>query len=148
MPRFNSISFYQNTPIINYFSPKKQSFRALGAPNPCAPGSWGICPQTSVTVIPTLSACTMSMRAHCSTSAPSTSITQKALCFESQAERFGARLLLLACWCWRFSHAQGMSQCYQIPAIKQQYSDYQTRQRIRRDHFEQNRLHQKNELHS
>ena len=85
---------------------------------------------------------------NCSTSSPSTSITRKVLCFESQTERFGGRLLRHACWCWRFSHAQGMSQCYQIPAIKQQYSDYQTRQRIRRGHFEQNRLHQKNELHA
>ena len=85
---------------------------------------------------------------HCSTSAPSTSITRKALRFESQTERFGARLLRHACWCRRFSHAQGMSQCYQIPAIKQQYSDYQTRQSIRLGDFEQNRLHQKDELHS
>ena len=85
---------------------------------------------------------------NCSTLAPSTSITRKALRFESQAERFGPRLLQHACWCWRFSHEQGMSQSYQIPAIEQQYSDYLTRPRIRRGHFEQNRLHQKNELHS
>ena len=48
MPRFKSIIFSQNSPKHKLFLQKNAKFASAGAPlpDPCASGSWGLCPQT------------------------------------------------------------------------------------------------------